>query len=510
MSVFVHDTDTATLPPPSPAREESGERERRSWPDGSAPPPVDIRSEHDAAVHLLLRLAAAGMVRVLSLVAVDVAALAAAGALTILISTRFDLAGVAPLAPLGALIAYGVLLGIAGHGAYGAGDPRRDAGRLTRGVLLGVAASAGLAQLLGVAPVPVPELALFTAFALVLLVAGRLAADVVARRASPPFMRRNMLIVGDADSADAVLAHFTDSGATRVRVAGRLAHSRRHDPTADGELKDLQLFLQERSVDVVVVANVLSEPALRDVVQTAFRRGVHVELVPTAVRDSTWVMQPQVFYGCPVLEVRPSRLGVPQLALKRAFDFLFASSVTLALFPLFALIAVAIRLDSRGPVIFRQVRAGLGGRPFTIFKFRTMVCDADDHKETYRHLNQSDIRLFKIPRDPRVTRVGRVLRALSLDELPQLLNIVRGEMSFVGPRPFIIEDLELYEPHHFERFSVLPGLTGLWQVSGRSEIKDWESVVQLDQEYIRRWSLLLDFRIMLKTLPALARRHGAF
>ena len=139
-----------------------------------------------------------------------------------------------------------------------------------------------------------------------------------------------------------------------------------------------------------------------------------------------------------------------------------------------------------------------------------MVSDADDAKQRYSHLNESDIRLFKIPGDPRVTRVGRVLRALSLDELPQLLNILRGEMSFVGPRPFIIEDLALYEPHHFERFTVLPGMTGLWQVSGRSDIKDWESVVRLDQEYIRTWTLLLDMKIMLKTLPALARRHGAF
>ncbi|HUG40856.1 MAG TPA: exopolysaccharide biosynthesis polyprenyl glycosylphosphotransferase [Longimicrobiales bacterium] len=511
MSVFVHDTEVSTLrPAEQPDVAALASALVRPAVENGAARPADVRAEREAAVHLLLRLTTGALVRVAALLVVDLGALAAAAALTLLATGSFGADSLADLAGVGAVTAYGVLLGIAANGAYGPGDPRRDPARLTRGVLIGMAASLLLTRLLGGTPAPVAEFALLGAFSVLLVVAGRLATDAVTRLVSPAFMRRHVLLIGDEASARAVLAHFNGSVSTRMRVAGRLVPSRRDDPRADGELGDLKAFLRDRSVDVVVVASALPDPALRDVVHTAFRRGVHVELVPTAVRDSEWVIRPQVFFGCPVLEVRPSRLGVPQLALKRAFDLVFASMVTLALLPLFLLVALAIRLDSRGPVIFRQVRAGLGGRPFTILKFRTMVFDADDCKETYSHLNESDVRLFKIPRDPRVTRVGRVLRALSLDELPQLLNIIRGEMSFVGPRPFVIEDLQLYEPHHFERLTVLPGLTGLWQVSGRSEIKDWERVVRLDQEYIRTWSLLLDFRIMLKTLPALARRHGAF
>ncbi|MBW3552580.1 MAG: exopolysaccharide biosynthesis polyprenyl glycosylphosphotransferase [Gemmatimonadetes bacterium] len=512
MATFVHETDVSTLNPPEAA--DPGEPARapeRPWPAGDdTPPPADVRAERDAAVHLLLRMTTVALVRIVSLLVVDLGALTAAAGLTLLVTGSFGMGALTNLAGLGAVTAYGVVLAIAANGAYGPGDPRRNPARLTRGVLMGVGASFLLTRLVGGTPAPVAEFALYGIFSVLLVVAGRLATDAVTRLVSPPFMRRHVLLIGDEDSAESVLAHFNGSVSTRVRVAGRLVHSLHDDPRADGDLGDLKAFLRDRSVDVVVVANVLPESALREVVHTAFRRGVHVELVPTVVRDSEWVIQPQVFFGCPVLEVRPSKLGVPQLALKRAFDLLFATTVTLLLLPLLLLIALAIRLDSHGPIIFRQVRAGLGGRPFTILKFRTMVFDADDYKETYSHLNESDIRVFKIPRDPRVTRVGRVLRALSLDELPQLLNIIRGEMSFVGPRPFVIEDLQLYEPHHFERLSVLPGLTGLWQVSGRSEIKDWESVVRFDQEYIRMWSLLLDFRIMLKTLPALARRHGAF
>lgn len=495
--------------PPTP-RPVTGSKEAPGVAGPGPMPPVDVRAEYDAAVHLQMRMSSIALLRVVSLLVVDLAALAAAGWLALLGGRFLGLPPVPDLVGVAAVIAYGVVLGIAANGAYGAGDPRRDVSRLLRGVLIGLIASLLLNHLVRQAPPPFTTFAWLTIFALPLVVLGRLATDWMTRRVTPPFMRRRMLLVGDADSAAAVLRHFNGAGSQRIRVEGRLSPSTVVQDGADGDLSQLQAFLRDHRVDVVVVTRVLPEPALQALVNTAFRRGVHVELVPTVVRDSEWVIEAHTFFGCPVLEARPSRLGVPQLALKRIFDVGFASTVTVLLLPFLALIALAIRLDSPGPVIFRQVRAGLGGRPFTIFKFRTMVSDADDWKEAYSHLSEADRRVFKIRKDPRVTRVGRILRAFSLDELPQLLNILRGEMSFVGPRPFVIEDLELYEPHHFERFAVLPGLTGLWQVSGRSDIKDWESVVRLDQEYIRRWSLWLDFWIMLKTLPALARRDGAF
>lgn len=196
---------------------------------------------------------------------------------------------------------------------------------------------------------------------------------------------------------------------------------------------------------------------------------------------------------------------------KRVVDVTLAVLLLIVLTPLCALIALLIKLDSPGPVIFRQLRTGRGGRPFWMYKFRTMVEDADAIKPQLQHLNGSgDPRLFKIANDPRVTRVGRFLRRTSLDELPQLVNVLRGEMSLIGPRPFFPEDMVHYDGHHLERLAVLPGISGLWQVKGRSNIVDFEEVVRLDREYIEGWSLWLDFKILLLTVPAVLRRRGAY
>lgn len=229
----------------------------------------------------------------------------------------------------------------------------------------------------------------------------------------------------------------------------------------------------------------------------------------TATDGVPGVTGPKLRPVLPVHDVRRHRHPV-QFAIKRAFDIAFTLVVAIVISPLLVLIAVAIKLDSPGPVLFSQIRAGIGGQPFRMYKFRTMFADADRIKHQLQHLNESgDIRLFKIKNDPRVTRVGRWLRKTSLDELPQLFNVLRGEMSLVGPRPFFPEDLETYEEHHFERLHALPGITGLWQVSGRSDIVDFEQVVQLDGEYIRSWSIWSDVVILLRTLPA-AFGRGAY
>jgi lipopolysaccharide/colanic/teichoic acid biosynthesis glycosyltransferase len=170
-----------------------------------------------------------------------------------------------------------------------------------------------------------------------------------------------------------------------------------------------------------------------------------------------------------------------------------------------------VRLDSPGPVLFEQTRVGLRGKTFRLLKFRTMYEGAEIDQPSIAHLNVTDdSRLFKIVDDPRVTRLGTVLRRWSLDELPQLVNILMGEMSLVGPRPFFESDLDDYEAHHFRRLAMKPGLTGLWQVSGRSDIVDFEEVVRLDRAYIEGWSLALDFRILALTIPTVVRRKGAY
>jgi lipopolysaccharide/colanic/teichoic acid biosynthesis glycosyltransferase len=196
---------------------------------------------------------------------------------------------------------------------------------------------------------------------------------------------------------------------------------------------------------------------------------------------------------------------------KRSLDVLGAVAGLVLLSPLLALLVVIVKLDSPGPALFSQMRVGLGGRPFRMFKFRTMRDGADEEKESMAALNvYGDPRLFKIPRDPRVTRWGRVLRRWSLDELPQLYSVLVGHMSLVGPRPCVEPEFIAYEPHHLERLAVLPGITGLWQVSGRNDIVDFEEVVRFDCEYIENWSLGLDLRILARTLPAVASRRGAY
>jgi len=207
---------------------------------------------------------------------------------------------------------------------------------------------------------------------------------------------------------------------------------------------------------------------------------------------------------------RPALVGV-QLVVKRTVD-LTGAALGLVLFaPVWILVALAIRLTSRGPVLFRQVRVGLGGDLFTVLKFRTMVADAETQLPALRGQNQyADDPLFKMKSDPRLTVLGKFLRRSSLDEMPQLLNVLRGEMSLVGPRPALPAEVAQYRPHHFVRFEVLPGITGPWQVAGRNVITDFEDVVRLEASYIRGWTVWRDLRILARTVPAVISMKGAY
>jgi lipopolysaccharide/colanic/teichoic acid biosynthesis glycosyltransferase len=196
-------------------------------------------------------------------------------------------------------------------------------------------------------------------------------------------------------------------------------------------------------------------------------------------------------------------------AARRALDFVLSLAALLVLLlPLF-LLALLIRLDSPGPVLFIQRRVGKNGREFSVFKFRSMYMDAEQRLEILLGANERTGPVFKMRQDPRVTRIGRGLRKFSLDELPQLLNILRGEMSLVGPRPALPREVALYAPEHCLRLSVTPGLTGLWQVSGRADLS-FEQAMELDLEYIRRQSLVLNLVLIARTVPAVLTGHGAY
>jgi exopolysaccharide biosynthesis polyprenyl glycosylphosphotransferase len=213
--------------------------------------------------------------------------------------------------------------------------------------------------------------------------------------------------------------------------------------------------------------------------------------------------------GIPLLNMEPVSQDPQQLLAKRVFDLTLTILSIPFLIPLFIIVACAIRLDSPGPVFFVQQRVGLRKRLFPMFKFRSMHADAEDKIEDIEHLNEAEGPIFKIQNDPRVTKVGKFIRRTSIDELPQLLNVLRGEMSLVGPRPMSQRDVGQFDRGiQRKRFSVQPGLTCLWQISGRSDLP-FEKWLELDLEYISNWSFWLDIQILFKTIPAVLKSKGA-
>jgi exopolysaccharide biosynthesis polyprenyl glycosylphosphotransferase len=247
-----------------------------------------------------------------------------------------------------------------------------------------------------------------------------------------------------------------------------------------------------------------------ELVDTCHSRGVNVRVAPSTMEILMHQAEFVPGQTVPLFELKPPVFEGIDFALKRTFDLVVSVMLLIVLSPLLLAIALAVRLSSRGPVIYRSTRPGIGTTPFSCFKFRTMRSGADEEQADLEEANEAGSGvLFKIREDPRLTRVGRMLRRYSLDELPQLVNVLRGEMSLVGPRPLPMRDFERMEEWHKKRYLVLPGVTGLWQVSGRSEL-DFDDLVRLDFYYLERWSVFLDLTILLKTIPAVFTKRGAF
>ncbi len=295
------------------------------------------------------------------------------------------------------------------------------------------------------------------------------------------------------------------------RVVGYVATDRADTDDFLGTVERLPELIDEHDVEAVVVCADLPLTRISAVIEECLHAGCQILYPARAVRvygvrpTLVWHHdQPFFELGSPVLKARA-------LISKRVVDVCVSAIFLVLLAPVLLIIAIAVKLDSPGSPFFFQERAGLGGRRFRMIKFRTMRNGADAEKQELSHLNHSgDTRLFKIRDDPRVTALGRFLRRWSLDELPQLANVLIGEMSLVGPRPFFESDFEEYEDHHFRRLDAKPGITGLWQVSGRSEVLDFEDVIYLDRQYIEQWSFWLDVSILFRTIPAVLRRTGAF
>lgn len=277
-----------------------------------------------------------------------------------------------------------------------------------------------------------------------------------------------------------------------------------------GAVADLPSILAQGGVDEVIVT--LPWSAYRQImgiIRHCGQAGVSVRVVPDLFQMTLNRVVVENLDGIPLVGVSAPALRDWQRVLKRVTDIVFSAAALVLLAPLFGAIALAIKLDSPGPVIFAQKRVGRGRQEFTCYKFRSMCVDAEAQLEALRQRNEATGPLFKMRHDPRRTRVGQFLRRFSLDELPQLWNVLKGEMSLIGPRPPIPSEVAEYEPWHQRRLEVAPGITGLWQVSGRSDLT-FDEMVLLDVYYIENWSPMLDLRIALKTIPTALFGSGAY
>jgi exopolysaccharide biosynthesis polyprenyl glycosylphosphotransferase len=285
-------------------------------------------------------------------------------------------------------------------------------------------------------------------------------------------------------------------------------------PMRPSGLRDFgSLDLLERNLDaieeVLIADPDFPQAQAVDLVDRCHQHGVRVRVAPSTMEILMERVEFVPGQALPLFELKPPVFEGLDFAVKRSFDLVGAVLLYLFLSPFLLLIAAAVKATSRGPVLYRSMRPGIGGHPFACLKFRTMVEGAEHLQDDLEHHNEHEGPLFKIRNDPRVTPVGRLLRRFSLDELPQLWNVLRGEMSLVGPRPLPQRDYDQLEDWHRKRYLVLPGMTGLWQVSGRSEL-DFDDLVRLDFLYLERWSVFLDLSILLKTIPAVVRLRGAW
>jgi exopolysaccharide biosynthesis polyprenyl glycosylphosphotransferase len=320
------------------------------------------------------------------------------------------------------------------------------------------------------------------------------------------------LIVGANAEAGRVVTEMRQRGLGFIPV-GYVCADAWGRPTTDipmiGHIDDLQPLIAEYGADCIFVASSAIRPEhMAQVSKAARRTGIEVRVTANVQEVLSTRVAAHPLGGLMAFALKPVRLTGFQALAKRSFDLGLTLVGSLLLLPVFAAIAAAVKLTSKGPVFFKQERVGYHGRPFKIMKFRTMVADAEDRLGDLLDLNEATGPLFKMKDDPRVTRVGRVLRKLSLDELPQLFNVIRGDMSLVGPRPPLPREVVQYEDWMMARLEVRPGITGLWQVSGRSELP-FEDYVRLDLFYIENWSLAYDLFILAKTIPTLATARGA-
>lgn len=325
-----------------------------------------------------------------------------------------------------------------------------------------------------------------------------------------------VLIIGAGEVGRTVMRNLIAQPELGYRVVGFLDDDPAKSSADIGPIRALgtldalpQAIAENEIAQVIITLPWQYHRKVIRLVAEAEQSGIRARVVPDLFQLSLGGVDVEAINGIPLISIKGSNLTGFNKALKRAVDLLIAGTALVLISPLWALIALAIRLDSPGPILFRQERVGLYGKPFTLFKFRSMYVNAEEQLEKLRARNEAAGPLFKIKDDPRRTRVGRFIRRTSLDELPQFINVLRGDMSLVGPRPGLASEVAQYQDWHRKRLAVLPGITGLWQVSGRSQLT-FDEMVMLDIYYAENWSLGMDLRIMLRTVPQFIFGDGAY
>jgi exopolysaccharide biosynthesis polyprenyl glycosylphosphotransferase len=366
------------------------------------------------------------------------------------------------------------------------------------------------------ADAPIAMLIAFWAFAAILVPSARWVGrlTVWSRRS----FKERVLIIGAGEVGHTLAAKIAAHGEYRIELVGFLDDGEpRHNGSGAanvsviGALDDLDAIVASRKVDRVIVA--FSRARHNDflrVVRACADSGVKVNIVPRLFEVVSSRALVDDVEGIPLLDVGHVELSRVNMAVKRAFDLVVGGLLCIPILPLMGIVAIVIKLDSPGPVFYRQQRMGRGGKPFSIFKFRSMKVGADEERlELAEKSNDYDGPMFKLKEDPRITRVGGALRRWSIDELPQILNVMKGDMSLVGPRPLWIEEAKQCRGWTQKRLDITPGITGLWQVLGRTNIP-FDEMVKLDYMYVTGWSLSWDIKLLMETVPAVLNKRGAY
>jgi exopolysaccharide biosynthesis polyprenyl glycosylphosphotransferase len=331
--------------------------------------------------------------------------------------------------------------------------------------------------------------------------------QLVLRRTKAGINVRRVLIVGTGRLGRALARWLDQNPHFGYVVCGFLDSRASDDPRVLGNIKDLRSVMLAHFVDELFITLPADRMLVKHLVLQARRLRLSLKVIPDLYDGLAWQAPLHSLGGFPLMELCRQPIPALGLAIKRVTDIMVAALLLVAVAPLLAVLAILIRLDSEGPVFYIAERVGHKGIKFRCYKLRTMVVGADEQKDELRNGNERNGPFFKLANDPRVTPLGRWLRKLSLDEIPQLWNVLRGEMSLVGPRPHPVDDFERYDIEHLRRLDVKPGLTGLWQVTARRD-PSFDTNMALDLEYIENWSLWLDLTIAFRTIPAVLRAEG--